>query len=151
MVAHTFNPSTGGAETGRPVWVRVQPSLQNKFQESQTQNKNKIINSYFGFFFFSIFCGHLLTYPQTPNTIKLFQILRVLHYVGNNPFALSCLVPNWAKLHCRAVIQDPCVFCGIFFFLHPLDVLTSFTSLCSGTKSSSSEATQETSIVANSG
>ena len=35
VVAHTFDPSTQGAEGGGSIWVREQPGLQIKFQDSQ--------------------------------------------------------------------------------------------------------------------
>jgi len=38
-VAHTFNPTTWEAEAGGFLWVRGQPGLQSKFQESWSYTK----------------------------------------------------------------------------------------------------------------
>jgi len=35
VVAHTFNPRTGETKAGGSLWVRGQPDLQSKFQDSQ--------------------------------------------------------------------------------------------------------------------
>ena len=36
VVVHPYNPSTQEAEAGESLWARDQPSLQNKFQDSQS-------------------------------------------------------------------------------------------------------------------
>jgi hypothetical protein len=35
VLVHIFNPSTQKARTGRALWVRGQPGLQNEFKNSQ--------------------------------------------------------------------------------------------------------------------
>ena len=46
VVVHAFNPSTQEAETCGSLWVRGQPGLQSKFQDSQGyKKKNPVLKN----------------------------------------------------------------------------------------------------------
>ena len=97
MVAHTFNPSTWEAETGRSLWVRSQPGLQelipgqapkllrnpvSKIPKKQTKN-NKQTNK---------------TPNKNPNkTKKAYHREQGSEHVGKSSsrgFSPSCPVPE---------------------------------------------------------